>query len=275
MAETPAFWQEPFLQQALVAGILASALCGALGTFVVLRRLAFLSGGLSHAAFAGLGACHFLGLPPQLGGVLTAGLAALVLGPMSREQARAQDALIGVLWAVGMALGVVFIHLTPGYPPDIASYLFGNILLVAPADLLLLAVFDLVTLGLLALFFKEFVALTFDETFALVQGVPVRRLSTLLLLLVGGAVVVLLPVVGLLLVLALLTIPPLISLQLLRGLRAVLAASVALSVAITVGGLAISYRWNAPSGPAIILLGAALLALTYGGKAVVRRFSRH
>lgn len=266
-----AFSSEPFLRQAVLAGLLSSIVCGALGTFVVLRRLTSLAGGLSHAVFGGLGLCHLLSWPPQIGGLATAGLVALILGPMPREQSRTQDALIGALWAAGMAAGVLFIHLAPGYPPNLHAYLFGNILLVSRTDLVLLAVFDAATLALLAIFYKELVALTFDETFAQVQGVPVRGLSTLLLLLVGMAVVVLLPVVGLLLVLALLTLPTLLSLQLVRGLRAVLAASIALAILITLGGLALAYRFDLPSGPSIILLGTALLGAVYIAKGLFRR----
>ena len=271
MADFQILFTEPLLRPALLAGLLASVLCGALGTFVVLRRLTFLSGGLSHAAFGGLGLCHFLGLPPQLGAFATAGVAALLLGPMDRERARAQDAFIGVLWAVGMALGVLFLHLTPGYPPSLEAYLFGNLLLVGPRELWILLVVDGVALAFLLLFFKELVAITFDSTFAAVQGVPVKRLATLLLLLVGAAVVALLPVVGLLLVLALLTIPPLIALRLFRGLRAALLAAIGLGMTLTVGGLAVAYAWDVPAGPTIILLGTLLLGITYGGQALVRR----
>ncbi len=262
MAELADLLAQPFLRPALAAALLSSVLCGALGTFVVLRRLTFLSGGLSHAAFGGLGLCHLLGLPPQLGGLATTTLAALILGPLPRTEARSRDALIGVFWAVGMAAGVLFLHLTPGYPPDLSAYLFGNLLLVAPGDLVWLAAFDAATLLFLGLFFKELVALTFDETFAAVQGVPVRLFSTVLLLLVGAAVVLLLPVVGLLLVLALLTIPPLVSLELSRSLKSIVAASMAIGFALCLGGLSFSLLWDLPTGPCIILLGAILLGVT-------------
>lgn len=264
MADALVWWIEPVLRPALIAGALTSVLCGVLGTFVVLRRLAFLCGGLSHAAFGGLGLCHLLQLPPQAGGLATTALAALLLGPLSRRQALARDALIGVFWAAGMAAGVLFLHFAPGYPPDLGAYLFGNILLVTAGDLWLLAALDALTLTLLALFYKEVVAATFDETFAAVQGVRVRLLSTLLLLLVGAAVVVLLPVVGLLLVLALLTIPALIGLALCRSLEKVLLTSVATGLVITIGGLWLSFAWDAPSGPCIILVGTVLLLAIRG-----------
>jgi zinc transport system permease protein len=271
VTELALFWHEPFLRRAVEAAVLASLVCGPLGTFLVLRRLTFLAGGLSHAAFGGLGLCYLLGLPPQLGGLATVGLAAVLLGPMPQRQARSQDALISALWAAGMAAGVLCLHFAPGYPPDLGAYLFGSILLVATGDLILLAAFVAVTLALLAFFYKEYVALSFDETFAAVQGVPVRLLSTLLLLLAGGAVVALLPVVGLLLVLALLTIPPLVSLQLFGKLRSILLASTAVSLLLTVGGLALSFVLDAPTGPTIIVLGVVLLGLTYGAKALGRR----
>lgn len=271
MAELQNLFTDPLLRSALLAGLLASVLCGALGTFVVLRRLTFLSGGLSHAAFGGLGICHFLGLPPQLGAFATAAVAALLLGPMERERVRAQDAFIGVLWAVGMALGLLFLHLTPGYPPSLEANLFGNLLLVSSQDLWILLAVDGIALAFLLLFFKELVAITFDPTFAAVQGVPVKALATLLLLLVGAAVVALLPVVGLLLVLALLTIPPLIALRLFRGLRTALVAAMGVGMVLTVGGLAVAYLWDVPAGPATILLGAVLLGVTYGGQALSRR----
>ncbi len=261
MAEAWALLWDPLLRPALGAAVSASLLCGLLGTFVVLRRLTFLTGGLSHAAFGGLGLCHLLGWPLQLGGLATTAVAAALLGPMGREEARERDAFIGVLWAVGMAAGVLFIHLAPGYPPDLDAYLFGNLLLVAPRDLLLLVVCDAVALVLILALYKEWVAATFDETFAAVQGVPVRGLSTLFLLVVGAAVVLLLPVVGLLLVLALLTLPPLISLRLFRDLRRVLVSSVVVGLIMTVGGLFLSLWWDLPSGPCIILLGAAMLAI--------------
>jgi zinc transport system permease protein len=271
MNELLIWWSEPLLRPALIAGVLTSVLCGALGTFVVLRRLAFLCGGLSHAAFGGLGLCHLLQLPPQAGGLATTAVAALLLGPMSRRKALSRDALIGAFWAVGMAAGVLFLHFAPGYPPDLSAYLFGNILLVTTEDLWLLATLDAITLLLLGIFYKEIVASTFDETFAATQGVPVRWLSTLLLLLVGAAVVVLLPVVGLLLVLALLTIPPLIGLRLCRSLPGVLSTAVVGGMVITLGGLWISYLFDAPSGPCIIVVGTALLLAVYGVTGLVRR----
>jgi zinc transport system permease protein len=259
--------QFDFMRNALWAGVLVSVVCGVIGTFVVVKRLVFISGGISHAAFGGLGMFYFLGLSPVLGGTLVAVAASALLGLTSSERNRSQDATIGVLWAVGMAIGILFIAKTPGFAPNLMTYLFGNILAVDPLDVTMLLALDAVVLVVIGLFFKEFVAIAFDETFARVQGVAVRPLLTLFMVLVGLSVVMLIQVVGIVLVIALLTIPPLIALSLLRDFLPVMLASALIGVLVSVGGLALSFLLDLPSGPAIILLGAALLGL-------VRLFNR-
>ncbi len=250
-----------FFRNALLAGALASVLCGVVGTFVVLKRLVSISGGVAHAAFGGLGAAYWAGLDPRLGAVVVAAASAVGLGFLDGRRARGQDAAIGVLWAVGMAVGLVFLHLTPGYAPNLLGFLFGNILMVSSADLWLALGADVVVLGLLALFGKELVAVAFDEECARLQGVPVRLYSILLLVLVALSVVVLLQLVGIVLVIALLTIPPLVAQRLARSLAATVATSIAIGLALTTGGLLISYRLDLPSGPTMVLLGAALLGV--------------
>ena len=250
-----------FFRNALLAGALASVLCGVVGTFVVLKRLVSISGGVAHAAFGGLGAAYWAGLEPRLGAVVVATASAVGLGFLDGRRARGQDAAIGVLWAVGMAVGLVFLHLTPGYAPNLLGFLFGNILMVSPADLWLALGADVVVLALLALYGKELVAVAFDEECARLQGVPVRLYSILLLVLVALSVVVLLQLVGIVLVIALLTIPPLIAQRLARSLAATVATSIAIGLVLTTGGLLISYRLDLPSGPTMVLLGAALLGV--------------
>ncbi len=261
MSGLAALLELEFFRNALLAGALASVLCGVVGTFVVLKRLVSISGGVAHAAFGGLGAAYWAGLDPRLGAVAVAAASAIGLGFADGRRARGQDAAIGVLWAVGMAVGLVFLHLTPGYAPNLLGFLFGNILMVAPADLWIAAGADLAVLLLLALFGKEMVAVAFDEECARLQGVPVRLFSILLLLLVALSVVVLLQLVGIVLVIALLTIPPLVAQRLVRSLAATVAVSIAIGLALTVGGLLVSYRLDLPSGPTMVLLGAALLGL--------------
>ncbi len=248
-----------FIRNAVLAGVAAAVLCGVIGTFVVVKRLVFVSGGISHAAFGGLGVCYYFGFEPMLGAAATAVISALALGTFGRERGRSQDAVIGILWAVGMAIGVIFIYKTPGYAPNLMTYLFGNILTVTRGQMLLTWALVGVVLVLLLLFFKEFVAVAFDEPFAAVQGVPVRSAVTGLLVLAALAVVFLIQLVGIILVIALLTIPPVASMMLVRSFAAVLALSSALGAVMTLGGLALSYGLDVPSGPAIVLLGFAFL----------------
>ena len=267
-----------FVRQALAAGLLASVLCGVVGTLVVVKRLVFLGAGISHASFGGLGLCYFLGVEPLLGAAAVAVGAALVLGrgaaaggTAAGGAARSQDALIGILWAVGMALGVVFVHLTPGYAPNLMTYLFGNVLTVGARDVAAAAVLVAVVVAAFGLFYKETVAVAFDEEFAAVQGVPVRLATTAILLLTALSVVFLIQLVGIILVMALLTIPPVVALMLFRRFLAVVAASTALGAAMTVGGFALSYATDLPSGPAMVLLGTAVLLIVAGGRRLARR----
>lgn len=255
-----------FLRNAVIAGVLAAVLCGIIGTFVVVKKLAFISDGISHAAFGGMGVCFFLGVDPLLGAIPVALACALALGAVDRETIRSYDALIGVLWAVGMAVGVVFVYKTPGYAPNLMTYLFGNILLVSRHDLMVILILAASVLTILFVFFKGIVAVAFDEVFARVQGVRVRFLMSLLLSMIALSVVILIQVVGIILVVALLTIPSVASLMLWKDLRSVLLGSVLIGVGITLGGLVLSFYYDLPSGPAIILLGAVLLVGVYGVK---------
>jgi zinc transport system permease protein len=254
------------MRNAVLAGVLAAVLCGVVGPFVVVKRLAFLADGISHAAFGGMGACFYFGLDPLLGAVAVALGCALALGLLDTEAIRSYDAVIGVLWAVGLAVGIVFVYKTPGYAPNLMTYLFGNILLVSRHELGVLVVLAASVLLILALFFKGIVAVAFDEVFARVQGAPVRVLMSLLLTMIALSVVILIQVVGIILVVALLTIPPVICLMFLKDLRTVILGSVLIGVGMTLGGLALSYAYDLPSGPAIILLGAAVLLVVYAGR---------
>ena len=255
-----------FLRNALAASILASVLCGVVGTFVVVKRLVFISGGISHAAFGGLGICLFLGIDPRLGAAAVAVGSALVLSRVEESRSGSRDATIGLLWAVGMAVGVVFLARAPGYAPNLMSYLFGNVLAVSPGDVGLTLALAASVLLLLAAFSKELVAVAFDEPFAQVQGVRVGAFRTLLLVMVALSVVFLIQLVGIILVIALLTIPPLAALRLARSFPGVILTSMAVGLVMTVGGLALSYAWDVPSGATMVLLGAVLLLATAGWK---------
>lgn len=262
-----------FLRHALLAGLAASVLCGVVGTLVVVKRLVFLGAGLSHAAFGGLGVCYYLGADPRLGAAAVAVAAALLLGG-GDERRRPRDATVGILWSVGMAVGIVFMHLVPGYAPNLMTFLFGNILAVGARDVLWLALLAAAAVAALAAFYKETVAVAFDEEFAAVQGVRTRAVTTAVLLVTALSVVFLIQLVGIILVIALLTLPPVMALQLVRGFRATVVVASVLGAVMTTGGLALSYALDLPSGPAMVLLGTAMLLAVSGGRWWRRRQRR-
>lgn len=248
---------------ALGAALLASLLCGFVGTVVVLRRLVALGGGIAHAAFGGVGLAMVLGFDPRLGAAGVAALAAALLAPLRSDRLERLDAAIGVLWAVGMAFGMLLLAGAAHGDLDVEAILFGDLMQVRSADLLFLGGFVLAIVALLLVFGREFVATAFDDEHARLQGLPVGLLSFLLLLGVALAVVALLSLVGVVLAIALLAIPPLVALRLFRSLPAIVAGGSAVGLTITTGGLALAARHGTPPGPTIILLGGGLLALSY------------
>lgn len=251
-----------FIQNAVLAGVLAAVLCGVLGMFVVVKRMVVVTGGISHGAFGGLGLFYLLGWPPMLGAVLVAAGSALLFGLRKPTKAVSQDAIIGVFWSVGMALGVLFIYMTPGYAPNLMSYLFGDILTVTRMDVYRLGVMVALVLVVMAALHKAVVAVAFDEVFAQVQGLPVRALTTLLMVLVAVSVILLIQVVGIILVIALFTIPPLVALSVSQQFWRAVGMAVLVGLVVILGGLAASYWANLPSGPCIVLLGMLLVAFS-------------
>lgn len=256
---------QSFLQHALAAGVLASIACGIVGSYVVVKRIGYLAGGVAHTVLGGMGVAYFLGKSPIGGALVAALLAAAVIAWVNLRLRQHEDTIIGALWAVGMAIGVIFISRTPGYNVDLMSYLFGNILMVPREDLLLMAGLDGVIVALVALFRKPFLAVCFDEEFARLRGVPVGLFYLLLLWMVALTVVILIQVVGLILVLALLTLPAAIAGQYTRTLAAMMLVATLLGMIFTGAGLALSYEPDLPAGATIILLaGVAYLFSALG-----------
>jgi zinc transport system permease protein len=244
--------QFQFMQNALMAGLLASVICGIIGTLVVVNRIVFISGGIAHASYGGVGLAFFLGLPmlPVTTGFTL--LAALIMAMVTLRAKERADTVIGVIWAAGMALGIILLDLTPGYNVDLMSYLFGSILAVPRGDLWIMAGLALLVLLVVAAFFRGFLAMSFDEEFARSRGVPVNFLYFLLIAMVGLSVVMIIRVVGLILVIALLTIPPFIAERRTRSLGSMMAVSTLLSTLFTVVGLLVSYMADITSGASII-----------------------
>lgn len=253
--------EQRFLQNALAAGLLASVGCGFMGTYVVVRRIGYLAGGIAHAALGGMGVAYFAGIDPLLGALAAALLAALVLAWVTLAWRQREDTVISALWAVGMAVGILFLSATPGYKVDLMSYLFGNILMVSSRDLWLMGILDAVVVGLTLAFYKQLVAVAFDQEFARLRGVRVTAVYVLLLCLVALTVVVLIRVVGLILVIALLTLPAAIAGQWFQSLRSMIVVATLLGAGLTSGGLALAWVPDWPAGATIILL-AGVVYLT-------------
>jgi zinc transport system permease protein len=243
-----------FMQHALAAGLLTSLICGVIGTLVVVNRIVFLSGGIAHAAYGGIGLAIFMGWPYSVGATGFSLVAAMAMAMVTLKAKHRADTIIGVIWAVGMALGVILLDLTPGYHPDLMSYLFGSILAVPKAGLYQTAVLCLAIVLVVSYFYNDFLAMSYDAEFAGLRGVPVKSLYLLLVGMIALSVVMTIRVVGLILVIALLTIPPYIAEQYVKSLYKMMIVSTALSMGFTIIGLFLSWRFNLTSGAAIIMV---------------------
>jgi zinc transport system permease protein len=260
-----------FLQNALIAALLASFGCGIVGTFVVVKRIGYLAGGIAHSVLGGLGISYYLGADPRAGAMVAAIAAALIIGGVSLRWKQHEDIIIGALWAVGMATGIVFISQTPGYNVDLMSYLFGNILMVSRTDLYVMAGLDVTVAALAALFYKQLLAVCFDEEFARIRGVNVGAVYLLLLCMVAVTVVSLIQVVGLILVIALFTLPAAIAGQFVGSVAAMIVVACALGAVFGFAGLGVSYASNLPSGATIILLAGIAYLISLAIARLVRR----
>lgn len=259
-------FSEGFLQNALLGGILASVGCGIIGTYVLVKRITFLAGGISHTALGGMGVAYFFGKMPIYGALVAALLAAVLIGWASLRRRENEDTLIGAFWAIGMAVGVLFISRTPGYNVDLMSYLFGNILLVRDVDLWLMAALDVVIVLVVVAFYNQFLAVCFDVRFARLRGIPVDFFYLLLLCMVALTVVLLIQVVGLILVIALLTLPAAIAAQFAQSLKRRMLLATVFGMLFTGLGLFVAYQFDLPAGASIILLaGSIYLLITLGG----------
>jgi len=228
--------QTDFIRNALAAGVLVSIVCGIIGTLVVVNRIVFLAGGIAHAAYGGIGLAFFLGWPYVAGTTAVSLLSAGIMAAVTIKAKHWADAMVGVLWAVGMALGVILLDLSPGYNADLMSYLFGSILTVPASDLWQMGLLGIAVICVVAWYYNDFLAMSYDDEFARLRNVPVTFLYCLLLGMIALAVVMIIRVVGLILVIALLTIPPFIAEKFTGSLRAMMMLSSVLSCLFTVVG---------------------------------------
>ncbi len=258
-----------FMRNALYASLLVGVACGLIGTLVVLNRIVFLGGGIAHAAYGGIGLAYYFGQDPMLGAILFSILSALGMGLVHLRTKARSDTLIGVMWSIGMAIGIIFVSLTPGFKADLMSYLFGSLLAVSGADLRLMAVVVLLVIAFVVLLYRSLQAISFDETFSTVRNLPVAVLYLVMLVMIGLTVVVAMRVVGLIMVIAMLTIPPATANLFLKDMKGMMLLSIGLGWLFSTIGLIVSFALNLQAGSVIILVASLSYLLAAGVKKLV------
>lgn len=257
-----ALFKYTFLQNAFYTAILASIGCGIIGTIVVEKKLVMMSGGIAHTAFGGIGFGYWLGIEPMIGALMFTGASSILITSIKRKTNTNPDTIIGILWSVGMALGILFIYITPGYPPDMTSYLFGDILTVTRFDVfMILTLVIFITISIFA-FFSKWQSFLFDDEFSFVIGINTAFMEYFMFFLIALTVVALIRVVGIILVISLLTVPPAIAKFFTYDLKKIMLISSLIGMIFSISGLTLSYYFNIPSGAMIILLTGAVFFLT-------------
>lgn len=254
-----------FLYYALLAGLLASVACGIIGSYVTVRKISAIAGAIAHSVLGGMGAALYLNhemgfswITPFHGAVAASLVSALVIGILTMYGKQREDTILGAIWAVGMAVGLFFIHKTSGYTEDLMSYLFGNILMVRKNDLILLIILDLAIICITGLYYNRVLAICFDEEFSRLRGVKTSFFYMLLLCLTALTIVMLVQIVGIVMVIALLTLPAATASHIAKRMGHMMVWSVGLSAVFTTGGLVISYKPNLPAGATIILFAGSV-----------------
>ncbi|MCH9813641.1 MAG: metal ABC transporter permease [Epsilonproteobacteria bacterium] len=252
-----------FIQNALLAGILVSVITGIIGTLIVVNKMVFLSGGIAHSAYGGIGIAIFFGLPMLLSTSLFCVAVTIIIAMASYKQRENLDMLIGLTWAVGMSLGIILVDLTPGYQSDLMSYLFGSLLAVTREDLYYMAALLVMVLVIVFTFYRDIVAVSYDSEYANLRGVKTKFFYTLILILSSLTIVISIKVVGLILVIALLTIPIYIASFLCKHLYSMMISAALLSMLFTIIGLVVSYNFDLSSGPSIIMTSSLFAMMVF------------
>jgi len=260
-----------FMQNALLAAILASIVTGIIGTIAIEKKLISMSGGIAHASFGGIGLGYWLGFEPIWGGLLFAVGASGLISNISRNKKIKADTLTGILWSFGMALGILFISLSPGYMPDMTSYLFGDILSISKSAILSMSIFTAVILLLFVMLYNYWILYLFDEEYAKARKINVGFIRALVYLMIPVGIIVLIRIVGIILTIALMTIPTSIAKLFFKSFGKVVAASILISMFFCIAGLVISYYVNIPSGVCIILISTIVYLLLFFAKSAVQK----
>ncbi|WP_299436379.1 metal ABC transporter permease [uncultured Rhodospira sp.] len=264
----------PFMQKALLSVVLISIACGVVGSLVVVNRMTFLAGGVAHAGYGGVGLAFFAGWPVMITATLFAMGAAVLAALVTLRERERMDVAVGLLWAGGMAFGVLLLDLTPGYNVDLMSYLFGSILAVGSDVLRTMAVSVGVLVGIVVVFYRPLLAVSVDREFARARGLPVAAVHVLLVASVALAVMTAVPAIGLILVIALLTIPAYLAEMTARSLAMLMVTAVLWALAFCLAGLALAYAFDLTSGAVIVASAVVTLAVAEGVRFIVRRARR-
>ena len=249
----------PFIQHAIIAGILVSIITAIIGTLIVVNRMVFLAAGIAHSAYGGIGIAIYFGIPVLLSTTLFTVIMTLIIAYLSYVHKDRIDTLIGLIWALGMSIGIVFVDMTPGYQAGFMSWLFGSILAVNDQDIYFMCVLLLLIIAIVVKFYRTILSISYDKEYAKIKGINVGAFHTLILLLCALSTVIAIKVVGIILVIALLSIPIYIAEKLSSSLAIMMVIATLLSSAFTLTGLVISYIYNISSGATIILVSAATM----------------
>lgn len=251
--------QYDFIQNALLAGVLISIAAGVIGSLVVVNKITFITGGIAHSSYGGIGLAIYLGLPVLFGATVFAIITAVIIAILTLNDKKRIDSIIGIMWAFGMALGIIFVDLTPGYNVDLMSYLFGSIIAVSSSDITYMLILDVFIISVISLFYKQILAVSYDSEFAKLRGLNIKFFYTLILILTALSVVAAIKAVGLILVIALLTIPTFIAEVFAKRLSTMMIISSFLAILFTILGLVVSYHYDISSGASIIITAVVFL----------------
>jgi zinc transport system permease protein len=250
-----------FVLHALIAAVLASISCGIVGTYIVARRKVFISGGITHASFGGIGIGYYLGINPVLGAAVFSILSALGIEYISKKTDIREDSAIGILWSLGMAVGIIFIFITPGYAPNLMMFLFGSILTVTWLDICLMAALCLLIVFFFVLFYRLILYISFDEDYARAHRAPVNLINYLLMSIIALTIVLHIRVVGIILVISFLTIPQSTANLYSKDFRTIIFLSIVFGLLGSIAGLVFSYSLDIPSGASIIFAFVLIFAI--------------
>lgn len=245
-----------FLQNAFIASVLAGIICGIIGVILVEKKLLMMSGGIAHTAYGGVGLGYLLGFEPMLGAGIFSVTSALIIGKIRRKNTRNSDVIIAILWSLGMSAGIIFTEIMPGYPPDMNSYLFGNILSVTKADLCIILSLAVIVTAVIFVFFNDWKAFLFDEKFSSISGMKTAVLEYLLLILTALSVVALIRTAGIILVIVLLSAPAACSALISKTLKVRMITAIILSILFSFIGITVSYYSGLPTGAVTVIISA-------------------